>query len=181
MENKLLSYEQISKKLEKKLIEKFKCPEDRVIPGSKLGILVVGIRMLKFLNEICKDFNVQIEVMKDVDYSTYLGEIAFIIKDNFIKDLKWEEASNKVNEIIFKQLNGGTANPDYVSLNKNEIEPKSSLTFDLSADSLEVVEILMSIETEFRISISDEEANEIEEVGQLKYWLRVRLEEKTGY
>ena len=41
----------------------------------------------------------------------------------------------------------------------------------LGADSLSVVEIVMDIENEYDVSIPDEDAEELQTVGQLREWL----------
>ena len=43
----------------------------------------------------------------------------------------------------------------------NEVVPKASLVDDLGADSLDLVELIMTMEEEFDIEISDEEAEKL--------------------
>ncbi|MFH2064443.1 MAG: acyl carrier protein [Pseudomonadota bacterium] len=43
----------------------------------------------------------------------------------------------------------------------NEVVPKASLVDDLGADSLDLVELVMTMEEEFDIEISDEEAEKL--------------------
>ena len=57
-----------------------------------------------------------------------------------------------------------------------EVEPESitletSLIDDLSADSLDVVELIMSLEETFSISISDEDAVKLDTVGKIVDYL----------
>lgn len=47
----------------------------------------------------------------------------------------------------------------------NEITPETTFVEDLGADSLDVFQILMGIEEEFDIDISNEEASAIVSVG----------------
>jgi len=47
------------------------------------------------------------------------------------------------------------------------ILPEDSLIYDLGADSLDLVELLMWAEDEFNIDISDEEAEGTETIGEL--------------
>lgn len=54
---------------------------------------------------------------------------------------------NKVKELVAKQLN----------ISEDKIKEDSRLIEDLGADSLDVVEMLMTLEEEFGISIPDEE------------------------
>jgi len=58
---------------------------------------------------------------------------------------------DKVKEILVKQL----------GVNESKIKADTNLATDLGADSLDLVEILMSLEEEFNISIPDEVIPEI--------------------
>ncbi len=57
----------------------------------------------------------------------------------------------KVRGIVAKQL----------GLGEDEVTNESSFTDDLGADSLDTVELVMSLEEEFDIEISDDEAENI--------------------
>ena len=50
---------------------------------------------------------------------------------------------------------------------EDTITCESSIAGDLGADSLDVVDLLMSIEDEFEIEIPDEEIDNIKTVGEL--------------
>ena len=47
----------------------------------------------------------------------------------------------------------------------NEIKPEMNIVDDLGADSLDLVEVVMALEEEFDIEISDEDAERIHTVG----------------
>ena len=64
------------------------------------------------------------------------------------------EVENRVREIISEQL--GVA--------ANEVTPESSFIEDLGADSLDIVELVMALEEEYGIEISDEDAEKIRTV-----------------
>jgi acyl carrier protein len=57
----------------------------------------------------------------------------------------------KVKKIICEQL----------EVNEEDVVPEASFVDDLGADSLDQVELIMAMEEEFGISISDEEAEKI--------------------
>ena len=48
-----------------------------------------------------------------------------------------------------------------------QVTPESNLIDDLGADSLDRVEIIMALEDEFSVHISDEEADTLETVGDI--------------
>ncbi len=50
---------------------------------------------------------------------------------------------------------------------EDEITVETTLADDLGADSLDVVDLLMSIEDEFNVEIPDEEVENIKTVGSL--------------
>ncbi len=54
---------------------------------------------------------------------------------------------------------------DQLSVEADEVTLESSFVDDLGADSLDVVELIMGLETEFDIEIPDEEAEKISTVG----------------
>ena len=66
----------------------------------------------------------------------------------------------RVKKIIAEQL----------AVSAEEVKPEASFVDDLGADSLDQVELVMALEEEFNIEISDEEAESIKTVQDtLKY------------
>ncbi len=53
---------------------------------------------------------------------------------------------------------------EQLGVEESEVVPEASFQEDLSADSLDQVELIMSLEEEFGIEISDEEAEQIKTV-----------------
>ncbi len=64
---------------------------------------------------------------------------------------------DKVKELIAEQLGKSI----------DEITEEKEIVKDLSADSLDVVEMLMSLEEQFNISVPEEEAINIKTVGDI--------------
>jgi len=64
------------------------------------------------------------------------------------------DMDSKMIDIIANQL----------SVAKEKVVPKASFVDDLGADSLDLVELVMAMEEEFNIEISDEEAEKMQTV-----------------
>ena len=63
----------------------------------------------------------------------------------------------KVKELVAEQL----------GVSKESVTLESNIIEDLGADSLDVIEMLMTLEEEFGISIPDDKINQIKTVGQI--------------
>lgn len=71
----------------------------------------------------------------------------------------------RVKEILAEQL----------GIDEGEIKLESSFIDDLGANSLDVVELIMALEEEFDLEISDEEAEKIVTVGDAVEYLKANL------
>ncbi|TVQ42398.1 MAG: acyl carrier protein [Saprospirales bacterium] len=69
--------------------------------------------------------------------------------------------AEKVKEIIVEKL----------GVEEAEVTPEASFTNDLGADSLDTVELIMEFEKVFDISIPDDQAENIQTVGQAVSYL----------
>ena len=61
---------------------------------------------------------------------------------------------------------------DQLSVDADEVTLEASFVDDLGADSLDVVELIMGLETEFDIEIPDEEAEKISTVGDAVEYIK---------
>jgi acyl carrier protein len=67
-----------------------------------------------------------------------------------------EEIMAKLKPVIAEQL----------GVDENEVTDTASFTEDLNADSLDLVELIMSLEEQFGLQISDEDAEKLTTVGE---------------
>lgn len=76
------------------------------------------------------------------------------------------EAQQKLRKIISEQL----------SVDEEDVVPEASFIEDLNADSLDLVELIMTLEEEFNIKISDEDAEKIQSVQDSIDYLQEHLD-----
>ena len=67
-----------------------------------------------------------------------------------------EEIMGKLKPVIAEQL----------GVDESEVTESASFTEDLNADSLDLVELIMSLEEQFGLQISDEDAEKLTTVGE---------------
>ena len=68
---------------------------------------------------------------------------------------------SKVREIICEQL----------GVSDSEVTPEASFIEDLGADSLDIVELVMALEEEYNMEISDDEAEKIRSVQDVVHYI----------
>lgn len=64
---------------------------------------------------------------------------------------------------------------DQLDIREEEVTPDATFTEDLGADSLSMVEMLMAFETEFGVSIPDDDAEKIRTVADALNYLESKL------
>lgn len=72
----------------------------------------------------------------------------------------------KVRSIIAEKLN----------VEQDEIKLESSIVDDLGADSIDLIELIMNLEEEYGVSISDEEAVKLKTVGDVVDFINSQVE-----
>lgn len=71
---------------------------------------------------------------------------------------------NKVKEVVADQL----------GIEVGDLKPETSLKDDLNADSLDLFQIVMSLEEEFGIEIPTEDTENISTIGDIEAYLEKR-------
>ena len=74
---------------------------------------------------------------------------------------------DKIKDIIVEQLD----------VEEDAVAMEASITEDLGADSLDVVDLVMSIEESFDVEIPDEEVENIKTVGDIVKYIENKVEE----
>ena len=74
------------------------------------------------------------------------------------------EVNSKLKEIIVEQL----------SVDEDRIKAESSFIDDLGADSLDIVELVMTMEEKFDLEIPDEDAEGLKTVGDAVSYLKTK-------
>jgi acyl carrier protein len=74
-----------------------------------------------------------------------------------MNDILSEKVINEVREVLVQQLD----------VPQDQITPEARIMGDLGADSLDIVEITMTLEERFDLTIPDEKLDDLETVGDL--------------
>jgi len=75
------------------------------------------------------------------------------------------DLEQRVTELIVEQL----------GVSKDEVVMNASFIDDLGADSLDIVELVMSMEEEFDLEIPDDDAEKIQTIGDAIAYLEERM------
>ena len=73
----------------------------------------------------------------------------------------------KIRDIIVEQL----------GVDEEEVKAEASITEDLGADSLDVVDLVMSIEESFDVEVPDDEVENIKTVGDIVKFIEAKIED----
>jgi len=82
--------------------------------------------------------------------------------------LSKDDIASKVKEITSEQL----------GVDESQITPEAKFVDDLGADSLDTVELVMALEEEFDLEISDEEAEKLTTVNRVVTYIEGCLDKK---
>ena len=77
-----------------------------------------------------------------------------------------EELTQRVKRVVADQL----------GLEVEEVKEEASFLSDLGADSLDIVEMVMTLEEEFKTEISDEEAEKIQTVQEAINYIKAKMQ-----
>ncbi len=75
------------------------------------------------------------------------------------------DVEKRVKEIIVEQL----------GVNESEVTPEAKFIDDLGADSLDLVELVMALEEEYNMEISDQDAEKILTVGDAIEYIKTHV------
>ena len=73
----------------------------------------------------------------------------------------------KVRDILCEQL----------AVDEEKVTMEANITDDLGADSLDIVDLVMSLEEEFDVEVPDEEVENIKTVGDIVKFIESHVEE----
>jgi acyl carrier protein len=76
-------------------------------------------------------------------------------------------------EEIFERVKRVVA--DQLGVNESQVTMEASYIDDLGADSLDTVELVMALEEEFGLDISDEDAEKITTVGETVAYIKEKV------
>jgi len=115
------------------------------------------IRSLQFLQESENEFKIRPFGEEERREIKKIGDFLFAIKAKKLEKEKWDKLSieERARGIICEKL----------GVEESEVTPDAHFTNDLGADSLDMVEVIMELEKEFKIGIPDDRAEEIQTFG----------------
>jgi len=96
-----------------------------------------------------------------------------LIVKNFDNPINQQSRQKRRNMMIFEKVKKIIA--DQLNVEQEKVKPETSLIKDLEADSLDAVEIIMTLEEEFKVEIPDSDAEEFSNVGDIVKYIEKKL------
>ena len=81
----------------------------------------------------------------------------------------WQGGSRLADQKMYERLKKIVV--EQLGVDEADVKPEASFVDDLNADSLDLVELIMSLEEEFGMEISDEDAEKIKSVGDAQEYI----------
>ena len=79
-----------------------------------------------------------------------------------------------MNEMVFEKVKNILI--DQLDVEEEKVTPEASITDDLGADSLDIVDLVMSLEEEFDLEIPDDQVENIKTVGDIVKYIEDNID-----
>lgn len=93
-----------------------------------------------------------------------------VLKENLVWYLNFKGGERMSDQEIFEKVKEITVNQ--LNVDENLVKEEATFIDDLSADSLDIVELIMSLEEAFEISVPDNEVEKLVTVGDLIKYIK---------
>lgn len=80
----------------------------------------------------------------------------------------------RMNEMVFEKVRSILV--DQLDLDEEKVTPEASVADDLGADSLDIVDLVMSLEEEFDLEIPDDQVENIKTVGDIVKYIEDNID-----
>ena len=131
---------------------------------SLLAARLFFVAAIVSLAQIAHRFDVGLFVQKTSCRATFHTKL-YVLRIKFVKTLErsarlyYNNSKQEETTMIFEKVQKLLA--ESLNIDPSKITPESNVVQDLGADSLDMVELLMSLEDNFGITVPDEAANEL--------------------
>ena len=79
-----------------------------------------------------------------------------------------------MNEMVFEKVKSILI--DQLDVEEEKVTPEASIADDLGADSLDIVDLVMSLEEEFDLEIPDDQVENIKTVGDIVKYIEDNID-----
>ena len=79
-----------------------------------------------------------------------------------------------MNKMVFEKVKSILI--DQLDVEEEKVTPEASITDDLGADSLDIVDLVMSLEEEFDLEIPDDQVENIKTVGDIVKYIEDNID-----